>query len=193
MWKSGPSVFMPQRPSLPFKGSEISAMGWVGIEGERESFRREGWGAVSGTQAPPLSPSLPPLYPAPLHRSLHFFVPKLHTLICCVQSCKASWQEHWSVSGLWGNKYTWVFSLNELKPGNGLTVLGRPSACFPPRRPFVGCGCHWHTAPWVPALGDRCPPPTPLACRCREEAWVGERPEWLVASGWWLGGVSFEG
>ena len=54
---------MPQRPSLPFKGSEISATGWVGVEGESESFKREGWGAVSRSQVPhPITqpaPSLP--------------------------------------------------------------------------------------------------------------------------------------
>lgn len=54
-------------------------------------------------------------------------------------------------------------------------------------RPFVGCSCQSNTAPWIPALGDICPPDThqwPVAAEKRRGWERGPSDWWPVAGGW---------
>lgn len=76
------------------------------------------------------------------------------------------------------------------EPGNGLTVMGRPSVCFPPCKALCRLQlsvkhCPRGPCPW----GQMSPTHAGLSLQRRG---VGGR-EARVASGWWLGGVSFEG
>lgn len=124
----------------------------------------EGKARVSGGGNSEQEPSLLSACPHPTpwsSQKCSFSVPKLHTLICCVQSCKASWQEHSSVSGLLGNKYTWVFRLNELRAPEWLDSHGEPKCLFPqtPNRSLCSLELSVNTDPWVPASWDRCPHP----------------------------------